>query len=341
MLDWMPLWLKQQFAYPLYSVFKMMNDGGARYFWVYILSGLIITAFIMWRNRIEAGTARALFDKDTWLSRSSQNDYWILAIFGLLQFNLLVYFFQYVNPAAFADGFVWAMNEIGVTGTTITGYTVALGLLLTIALFVVDDFAKFFGHWLMHRIPELWEFHKVHHSAEHLNFATAERLHPFEIVFSSTIGAVTIGAVNAVFILFVGDHLTPMTVVGANVFLVAFNIFGGVLRHSPVYLSFGPAVEKYLISPAMHQIHHSERPEHFDKNMGGALAIWDRLFGTHYVPAGPHELQGFGIGEETKEFRSLATIYFRPFENSYRLLKKRVGLDNEVNRDHRASASDA
>jgi sterol desaturase/sphingolipid hydroxylase (fatty acid hydroxylase superfamily) len=104
---------------------------------------------------------------------------------------------------------------------------------------------------------------------------------------------------------------------------VAFNIFGGVLRHSPVWLSFGPTMERYLISPAMHQIHHSEKVEHFDKNMGGALAIWDRMFGTHYIPNG-REVDKFGIGEETQDFRSLAVIYMRPFSRSYQMVKDRL-----------------
>ena len=72
----------------------------------------------------------------------------------------------------------------------------------------------------------------------------------------------------------------------------------------------------------MHQIHHSGDVRHFDKNMGGALAVWDRMFGTLYIPQG-REITEFGIGAETSDFRSLSVIYFRPFASAWGLIKGR------------------
>lgn len=319
-------WIKDQITVlaiaPLYPFWKMMSVGSTRYFWVYILTGLVLTAFLYWREREAAPTARILFKQDTWWSKSAQNDYLVVIIWAMLQFTLLYHLLKALDASAMADAVVWAMRSIGVTGTEVSNATILLGLALTVTLFVVDDFVKFFAHWMCHRIPELWEFHKVHHSAEHMNFVTAERIHPVEIVMTTAMSVLTIGTVNGIFIAFFGDHLTIATLFGANVFLVVSNIFGGVLRHSPVWLSFGPTLERYFISPAMHQIHHSEKEIHFDKNLGGALAVWDRMFGTHYIPKG-REVESFGIGEETKEFRALSTIYFGPFQKSYAILKER------------------
>ncbi len=318
-------WLQQQVTVfllsPLYPVWKVINDGNARFFWVYLVTGVLLTALIYWRDREAAPTARMLFHKDTWTSVSAQNDYFVVLASAVLRLSLLSWaFLNYKIIAAWVAG---VLVSLGVQGEVTDSTAVFLGLCLTVSLFVVDDFNKFFGHWLMHRIPELWEFHKVHHSAEHLNFATAERIHPFETIFTTFISAISFGIVNGLFIGFFGDNLTVATVFGANIFLVAFNICGGALRHSPVWMSWGPFWERYFISPAMHHIHHSEKVEHFDKNMGGALAIWDRMFGTHYSPKG-REVESFGIGEETREFRKLSVIFVGPFTKSYELAKKRI-----------------
>jgi sterol desaturase/sphingolipid hydroxylase (fatty acid hydroxylase superfamily) len=195
--------------------------------------------------------------------------------------------------------------------------------LLTLALFLTDDFLKWAVHTTMHKVPELWEFHKVHHSAEELNFLTAERHHPIENVLTSLTVALGFGLVNGIFIAFFGDKLTVQSVFGANIFMVVFNVAGGVLRHSPVWISFGPTIEKWVISPAMHQIHHSGDTRHFDRNMGVSLAIWDRMAGTLYIPK-EREISKFGIGEETTDFRSLGVIYFRPFVRAGQLIKNRL-----------------
>jgi len=321
MFEWVQHQLTLLIASPLYPVWKLFNDGGTRYFWVYIVTGLVLTGLIYWRDKTAAPTARMLFDRQTWLSQSSKNDYFVVIISAMLRLTILSWAF--LNHKVIATSVTSFLVWLGVEGHVNDGYAVALGLMLTVTLFIVDDFIRFFGHWLMHRIPELWEFHKVHHSAEHLNFATAERIHPAETIITTFLGALSIGTVNGVFIAFFGDSLTVETVFGANIFLVAFNVFGGVLRHSPVWLSFGPTLERYFISPAMHQIHHSEKVEHFDKNMGGALAVWDRLFGTHYIPKG-REVESFGIGEETRDFRSLGVIYLRPFARSHDMIKGRI-----------------
>lgn len=321
MYEWILHELKVLLAAPLYPMWRMLNSADARYFWVYILTGLVLTGLLYWRDKSAAPTARMLFDRENWTSVSAQNDYFIIIISAMLRFTVLSWaFLNYKTVAIWVAAF---LGWLGVQGQVNDSSAMFFGLLLTVSLFLVDDFTKFFGHWLMHRIPELWEFHKVHHSAEHLNFATSERLHPAEVLFTSFLTALSIGIVNGIFIAFLGNTLTVETVFGANVFLVMSNIFGGVLRHSPVWLSFGPTIERYFISPAMHQIHHSEKVEHFDKNMGAALALWDRMFGTHYIPKG-REIFNFGIGEETREFRSLSVIFLRPFVRSYELVKARI-----------------
>jgi signal transduction histidine kinase len=108
--------------------------------------------------------------------------------------------------------------------------------------------------------------------------------------------------------------------VNAVVFL--FYLLGVHLRHSHVWLAYPPAVSQLLISPAMHQIHHSTRVEHYDKNFGLVFSVWDRLFGTLYVPETKLELT-FGLGaDEEKEFSSVARLYVLPFRKAAALLRR-------------------
>lgn len=260
---------------------------------------------------------KALFARDVWMSRSAINDYLFLVINPFVYALLLAWIGTH---AEYLGGQVVSyIRAAGVSGTQIGTNTMLVVLALTTSLFLVNDFFRFFMHYLMRRIPFMWEFHKVHHSAEVLNFATVDRFHPIDHMFAA-FGVMTGTAiVNGVFIGFFGDELTVVTFAGANIFWATFSMVGGVLRHSPIWLSFGPRIERWIISPAMHHIHHSENPRHFDKNFGGSLSVWDRMAGTIYIPNGP-EVTSFGIGEETREYRTFSALLFLPFVKAWRLL---------------------
>jgi creatinine amidohydrolase/Fe(II)-dependent formamide hydrolase-like protein len=74
-------------------------------------------------------------------------------------------------------------------------------------------------------------------------------------------------------------------------------------------------LSRIFISPAQHQIHHSDAPQHFDKNMGFTFAIWDGLFGTLYVPKEKETLT-FGLGpKENEKFSTFWSLYLMPFIN--------------------------
>ena len=56
------------------------------------------------------------------------------------------------------------------------------------------------------------------------------------------------------------------------------------LQHSHMWISFRGLLGRVFISPAHHQVHHSDNPKHFNTNYGSCLALWDWMFGTLYVP---------------------------------------------------------
>lgn len=321
MLDWLSSFCVRLTAGALRPAQEFLSDGGARFYWAYCVSGLAIAAFLYLKHGEAKRFQAELLDKNVWASQSAINDYIILVITPVLRLTVLSW--AALNWKTVAAVAVSVLATLGVSGRANDGTSLLLGFGLTLALFIVDDFLRYIVHYQFHRVPELWEFHKVHHSAEVLNFATAERHHPLEVIVTAAVLAVGLGIVNGIFIAFFGAQVTAMTIAGANALLFAFNICGGVLRHSPFWVSFGPSAERWVISPAMHQIHHSEKPEHFDRNFGGSLAVWDRMFGTIHIPQG-REIEGYGIGVETRDFRALETILVRPFTASARLLGKRI-----------------
>jgi sterol desaturase/sphingolipid hydroxylase (fatty acid hydroxylase superfamily) len=128
--------------------------------------------------------------------------------------------------------------------------------------------ADFFGYWI-HRIKHanrfLWRFHAIHHSQERLTVMTNYRFH----VVDETL--LRIG-------LFI-----PFQIVGADFkiwisidFVMAW-IF--LLQHTEWNWTYGP-FGRLVVSPVFHQIHHSNNPEHYERNFSMLLSLWDDLFGT-------------------------------------------------------------
>ena len=320
MLDWAAGTALKMVLAALMPLYEFLFTGGSRHYWLYFVSGLAIAGYTYSRHKSWKDFETTLFDENVWLSPSAINDYIIMVLAPVLRIS--IFSFAIINAKAVTQFVVSTLHSAGVSGSVNDATATGLGIVLTLTLFLADDFFRFYLHYLFHRIPELWEFHKVHHSAEVLNFATSERHHPVELVATAAFMAVLYGSINGAFIAAFGGKLTVATIAGANIFLFVFNFFGGVLRHSPFWISFGPNVERWIISPAMHQIHHSEKIEHFDRNLGGSLSIWDRMFGTLHIPKAG-EIESFGIGGETADFRSLSVIYFRPFTAAAELLSKR------------------
>jgi len=86
-------------------------------------------------------------------------------------------------------------------------------------------------------------------------------------------------------------------VLGVDVVGFALAALGGNLRHSHVWLSYGPWLERWFISPAQHQIHHSRDPRDHDRNFGAGLAVWDWVFGSLSL-AGPRRRLRFGLAAQ-------------------------------------------
>lgn len=296
----------------------LLFQSTSRTYWVFIVASCFIAA-LMWRSEkhLALTSKERLWSRETWMSRSAINDYGIIMLNAAIVSLILKNF----GPDAKAMTEMLSHDFAAILPKAPSSLAFVAPILLALALFLVDDFIRYIVHYAEHRVPLLWQFHKVHHSATVLNFMTAERHHPVAILYTSLAMIAGVVLVNGLFYALFSDHLTMATMLGGNIFWVAGNLLGSSFRHSPVWISFGPKVERWLISPAQHQIHHSEDVRHWDKNMGGTLAIWDRMFGTLYVTSKERERITYGIGEETENHASLAGIYVQPFIDAFRLLR--------------------
>lgn len=132
--------------------------------------------------------------------------------------------------------------------------------------FLVMDFSFWLSHYLRHKVPWLWYFHAIHHSARELSPMTVWRAHPLEEPLTFLITMIPVG-------IFGGDQSAWVVVT------VFYGAAWPFFIHSNIRTNLGPL--RYLIvSPQFHRVHHSIRPEQFDKNFGEHIVLWDWLFGT-------------------------------------------------------------
>jgi sterol desaturase/sphingolipid hydroxylase (fatty acid hydroxylase superfamily) len=293
--------------------------------WVYLLSSLLLGCIFL---VVAAGSQRrltlrtlpgALFPRAVWSHASTRVDLrffvlnqllmshlrlnvWVIGLFGLLHVQEVV--------QGLLGWLVAAPDPARAPG--------ALALVMfTLGMGVAFDFARYLSHRLHHRIAVLWEFHKVHHSAEVLTVFSNYRNHPVETMVELLLRLVAAAVVAGVFGCFYSAGLKEYTVLnyGALTFIYYLTAH---LRHSHVPFDFGP-LRSVFISPRMHQLHHSADPKHFDRNFGFLLSFWDRLAGTLYLPH-PGETFKLGLPPEAGRFDSAWNLLVQPFIASYRLL---------------------
>jgi sterol desaturase/sphingolipid hydroxylase (fatty acid hydroxylase superfamily) len=198
-------------------------------------------------------------------------------------------------------------------------------VLTSMVFFILIDFANYWVHVWCHRSPLLWPFHAVHHSAEVLTPATSYRIHPVENIVAATLHAPVLGLSALYFQNIVGPENQVLMIGGVSLFGFLVQAVGTHLKHSHIWISYGPWLDHVLISPAHHQIHHSVDPKHWDKNFGGRFAIWDVLFGTVYLPRTAEALS-VGLPErDGPPPRTVAELYAQPFGSAARCLRRRLG----------------
>lgn len=142
------------------------------------------------------------------------------------------------------------------------------GPLEIIAAFLLLDLTFYYWHMANHRIPFLWRFHIVHHIDPDLDVSTSFRFHFVEVGFSAGFRAAQVLLIGPTFFAYF-------------VYEIAFQL-GTLFHHSNVRLpsSVERVLNKALVTPRMHGIHHSDLREENLSNFGVVFPWWDRLHRT-------------------------------------------------------------
>ena len=242
-----------------YLLSEISNPSWQNYFyWLLGLSLAVWTLEIVFPWRKNQGTVR--------------HDFWVdvfYMFFNFFLFSLIAYnAISNVAVQAFND-FLGLFSIKNLVAINVASWPAWLQLL---TLFLVRDFVRWNVHRLLHKVPWMWEVHKVHHSIEEMGFAGHLRYHWMEHVIYRTL------------------EYIPLAMIGFGIqdfFIVhIFTLVVGHLNHANIYLPLGPL--KYIFnSPQMHLWHHTEelpKERMNGVNFGITLSIWDYIFGLNYVP---------------------------------------------------------
>lgn len=248
-----------------YLVNEILYPGWHNYF--YWLIGLSLTVWLLeiilpWRKN------QKIFRKDFWLDGFYM--FFNFFIFSLIAYNAL----SNIAVQAFND----FLGLFGITNIVAINVASWPKWSQWLTMFIIGDFIQWNVHRMLHHVPWMWEFHKVHHSVKEMGFAAHLRFHWMETIIYKTI------------------QYIPLAMIGFGIddfFLVhIFAIAIGHLNHSNLYLTYGPL--KYLINnPAMHIWHHAKFLPDGSKgvNFGISLSIWDYLFRTSYIPTNGRDIE--------------------------------------------------
>lgn len=210
--------------------------------------------------------------------------------------------------------------ELLIFGTAVYGYFMLYEIIPwkmpdTPACFILviflADFIYYVEHYCLHKVRLLWAAHSVHHSSGVMNTAMAFRFSFFDPIVSATF------------------HL-PLVLLGFNpIFIFAAEILVQAYQfwiHNEMIGKLGP-LEWLLNTPSHHRVHHGSDRKYLDRNYGGILIIWDRLFGTF---AKEEETPTYGLHIPFTSVNPIKVQFFE-FANLFRDLSKPRAKGHRLN----------
>ena len=307
--------LKDLFIEAIGGVMLRFLHGAERLYWPYLLGAFFIASIVWYRRRTHdtGGAAkyflRYMFPVRIWGHPSARLDFR----------------FFFLNTAIMAVAFLPLISGVGKAlaawlepaAAAPVGGSIPWLIAATVAAVLTLDFAVFCCHTAVHKVGLLWEFHKVHHSAEVLVPFTLYRMHPVELALTGIAVAAAMTATSAALSALAGGRVEVATILGANAIVFAYYLLGYNLRHSHIWLSYPRWLSHILVSPAQHQIHHSSEIRHRDKNLGLIFAFWDWAAGSLYVPQEEEQFELGLAGGESADYRSVWALFLLPFKKAW------------------------
>ncbi len=294
--------------------------SGERLFFLYILTFILMACVIFFKkNHTLAGFFKFLLPKEIYTHQSTKID--IYLIFFSPFFNILLLTPLTVLATLWIAHGIMALLDSAFMSPMleINAYSYIIYSILWIIFY---DFGQYIAHYWEHKFPILWEFHKIHHSAEVLNPATAYRFHPCDMAFTSVVITACTSIITGLFSWLYGQELTFISILNMHCIIFLFYFCGYHFRHSHIKVIYPRWLQHILICPSQHQIHHSVEKKHWDKNIGYIFSVWDWLFGTLYIATHDEEYH-YGLSkDQDATYRSLYHVYTVPFKNIFKILKQ-------------------
>ena len=279
-----------------------------RIFWLSLICTWLIAVVFLYRKKVSFKFMLKIIDPRALFNTPSKRfdikvmffNFWLKKILGLLAISSSL-----VLSAHFASNLdQWFPNPIT---RSWPGWYATLSF--TICAFLVEDFTRFWLHRQLHRRSYLWAFHRTHHSADSLTPLSLYRTHPVESLLSWLRHTLSFTLCAGLFLYLFKDKFNSWTILGVGGIGFLFNISFANLRHSHLFIGFG-RWERFFLSPAQHQLHHSRDPNLCHQNFGVFLSIWDRLYHCLCYSEGQQPGE-FGVSKN--ENHSFRQQIVRPF----------------------------
>jgi len=291
----------------------LVVNPGKRVYLPFLLGALALaTAVWFARYRRRWAWHRYLFPKRIWLHPSTLLDVRLMLFRTALEGLLVAPFAIPVTAGALGIARL-GWNHLGLVPDVVTLPRAAVTVLFSLAAFCAEDFGRYVVHRLAHQVPALWELHKVHHSAEVLTPLTVYRTHPIESVVMRAGAAGSLTIVAGLFVWLFPGRVGAWQIGGVYALSFVWNVLGSNLRHSHVWLPYPAWLERFLLSPAQHQLHHSTDSYYHHGNYGSALAIWDRFGGSLRLSGKRRRHLQFGLPPEVQNHRrTVRSVLWHP-----------------------------
>ena len=182
----------------------------------------------------------------------------------------------------------------------IINFPIWIEIILTV---IILDLIIWGQHFLSHKIPFVWRFHRMHHTDRDLDVTTAVRFHPFEIIFS-------------MFIKITSIYILGASAIAVIIFEIMLNGMA-MFNHANLRIPFRieNILRKFIVTPDLHRIHHSIYIDEHNKNFGFSLSIWDKIFKCYLdQPRDGHKDMKLGLKWQNDKPTKLGWSLWIPFK---------------------------
>lgn len=189
-------------------------------------------------------------------------------------------------------------------------FDLELNWLTALLTFLGVDFCFYWMHRASHRMRWFWAAHVVHHSSERMNFSTAMRQNATNIF-------------NGMWAFYL-----PLALIGFNPVWIgvayAFSLVYQFFIHTTLIKRLPGWFEAVFNTPSHHRVHHGRNPGYIDRNYGGTLILWDRLFGT-FVDEDAKDPPEYGITRPVAS-NNLIVLWTHEYVDLFRDMQQPGGL---------------